>query len=79
MAENPDPDNQVRDEEARAGDGVCFASAVFAVARNSENAKRYESLDLQKLWDDMPVVHAGGLISQLSEYGPEYIDVQVSK
>lgn len=61
------------------GDGVCFASAVFAVARNSENAKRYESLDLQKLWDDMPVVHAGGLISQLSEYGPEYIDVQVSK
>ena len=60
------------------GDGVSFVSAVFAVARTLDKIERYDTMDLQKLWDDVPAIRAGELLSKVAEPGQEYVDIRVS-
>lgn len=60
------------------GDAVHLVSAVFAVARTPDKLKKYEALDLQKLWEDVPVIYADGLASQPSASDQVYIDIGVS-
>lgn len=38
---------------------VNFGAAVFALARTKEREEQYASLDIKKLWDDVPVVYSG--------------------
>jgi hypothetical protein len=60
------------------GDGLHLMSAVFAVARTSDKIDQYDALDLQKLWDDVPVVRAGELSSRVGGDDRGYIDIQTS-
>ncbi|KAF2626136.1 hypothetical protein BU25DRAFT_370583 [Macroventuria anomochaeta] len=61
----------------KQGDAVYFISAVFVAARSSDKIEQYESLDLQKLWDDVPVIRVGDLVSKASGKDQAYIDVRV--
>jgi hypothetical protein len=60
----------------RPGDGIYFMSAVFAAARTSDKIQQYEALDIQNLWEDVPVIRAGQLTSKRFRADQEYIDVQ---
>lgn len=59
------------------GDNSQLVSAVFAVARTSDRTDQYDALDLQKLWEDVPVVRAGGLSSRVDRNDQDYIDLQI--
>lgn len=59
-------------------DGVYIVSAVFAAARTSDRKEHYDSLDLPKLWDDVPVIRVGELASKTQEVDRDYIDVQIN-
>ena len=60
----------------KPGDGLYFVSAVFAAARTSDKEEQYETLDLQKLWDDVPAISAENLVSQALKSNGDYIDIQ---
>jgi hypothetical protein len=60
----------------KPGDGLTVISAVFAVARTSDKISHYDALDLQKLWDDVPIVRAGELTDRVGEDDYEYIDLR---
>ncbi|UPX15612.1 uncharacterized protein EKO05_0006055 [Ascochyta rabiei] len=57
------------------GRSIYLVSAVFAVARTSAAPKQYGKLDLQKLWDETPVIYAGQLRSKAPRTDQEYIDI----
>lgn len=58
------------------GEDLQLLSAVFAVARTSDKISQYDGLDVQKLWDDAPVVRAGELSSTAVGENQEYIELQ---
>ena len=60
----------------KPGEGIYLISAVFAVARTSDKIQQYETLDVQKLWDDVPIIRAGKLTSQRLGEDQECIDVR---
>lgn len=61
----------------KQGHGLYLVSAVFAAARTSDKIAQYDSLDLQTLWEDVPVIRAGELSSKAGEDDQECIDVRV--
>jgi hypothetical protein len=44
--------------ELIAQKSVFLASAVFALARTSDREERYSSIDIGKLWQDVPILSA---------------------
>ncbi|KAF1931382.1 uncharacterized protein M421DRAFT_99224 [Didymella exigua CBS 183.55] len=59
------------------GDSIHLISAVLAVARTSDKIAQYDALDLQKMWEDVPVIRAGKLSAKGGGDGGEYINVQI--
>ncbi|KAJ8113195.1 hypothetical protein OPT61_g4618 [Boeremia exigua] len=73
------PTIRTETREIGPGDNIQIASAVFSVARTSDRIERYKALDLNKLWNDFPVVHAQELVDKAEDTYGEYISVETSQ
>jgi hypothetical protein len=60
------------------GDEARFVSAVFAAARKSDSTSLYDKLDLQSLWDDVPILRVGEVTSAEFDVNGDYIDVGIA-
>lgn len=60
------------------GDEARFVSAVFAAARKSDSTSLYDKLNLQRLWDDIPILRAGEVTSADFHVNANYIDVDIA-
>ncbi|KAF2036471.1 hypothetical protein EK21DRAFT_51738 [Setomelanomma holmii] len=54
--------------ESESMESIHLVSAVFALARTVDREERYASLDIAKLWDDVPVVSIAHVGSGLPEW-----------
>lgn len=59
-------------------DEAHFVSAVFAAARKSDSTSLYDKLNLQRLWDDVPILRAGEVTSAEFDINGDYIDVGIA-
>ncbi|KAJ4381503.1 hypothetical protein N0V86_002863 [Didymella sp. IMI 355093] len=55
---------------------VCTTLIAPCLARTSDKVAQYNALDLREMWEDVPVIRARGLSSNLGGDAQEYIDVQ---